>query len=164
MKSRPLPTRKLRIGGAVLTVPRHVVRLDGAKVNGWQVRYRDQTRYFRDGPAGARASLASAVAFLREIYAGPALRRIGPTSRSKYGGGISLGRYAPEHRPSAQYSLHLLLPIFGRTPRRRSIYVGTDANYQQRLPAVLRRAKQIRKQAEEAYAHAQRQEAKRWKV
>ena len=60
--------REVTVGGDVFNVPQRIVRLDGAKVRGWQVRYLG-TRLFSDGAAGPARSFAAAVEELQRRYA-----------------------------------------------------------------------------------------------
>lgn len=55
--------------GDVVNVPRHIRRLDGARVRGWQVLFTKPSRYFSDDQhGGPRRALTAARKYLRSIW------------------------------------------------------------------------------------------------
>lgn len=160
-----LPVRTVSVAGhrGKLTVPMHIVRIDGKKTHGWQVRYRGATKMFSDLKLGGAAkSLDAARRHLEAIYIGPVTRRLGQRikGRSQYGSGISLGSYKRLDRGWTEYRLHVLLPRFGKQPDRQSFYVGTSRDFSDdRLLAALERARRARRSAERAYVKARDQRA-----
>lgn len=55
--------------GTVMRVPRHIVRLEGEGLAGWQVRFEPPTRYFSDGiHGGPQRALKAAKEYLRRVW------------------------------------------------------------------------------------------------
>lgn len=146
--------------GQRFAVPQCIQRIDHRATHGWQLRY-GGTKLFSDHSndgSGAAAALEKATKeLLRRIATLPApttLQR-GP-SQNKLSGlppGIS-GPIVRQRRGSQvrDCSFAVLVPRFGDTPRRRTVYIGTENTYSQaKYEAALARAIEIRRAAEEAY-------------
>jgi hypothetical protein len=155
-----LATRRIAVPGkrARLVVPQHIVRIDSEHTHGWQVRYRNATKFFADLKlGGVEESLAAARKHLAAIYIGPVTRLLGQPSkrRSKYGVGISFGARKRLDRGWTEYKFNVLIPRFGGKPKVRSIYIGTSRDYtQERLLEALQRARRARRAGERAYIKA----------
>lgn len=110
--------------GAVIRVPRHIVRLEGKRLRGWQVRFESPTKYFSDGAhGGPRRALAAAKEHLRRVWRPVEMK----TSR---------GRNPVTRRPTTGVRLVLVVsgdsaywyaeathPRRGHSPKR--FYIGT---------------------------------------
>ena len=69
-------------GAGTLQVPRHINRVDGTRLAGWQVRFGEISRYFSDSKEGdAAAALEAASSYLRAIWHPRQPRRRGPKPR-----------------------------------------------------------------------------------
>jgi hypothetical protein len=141
-------------------VPQCVQRIDHRATHGWQLRYGGTKLYSdhtRDG-SGAAASLALATKeLLRRIATLPAPTTLqqGPSSNksSDLPPGIS-GPIVRQRRGGhvRDCSFAVLLPRYGDAPLRRSVYIGTENTYTQaKYRAALRRALELRREAEEVY-------------
>lgn len=152
-----LPRRDVVVNGETYSVPRHVVRIDitgtpskPKKSHGWQVRYRGQTKYFKDGESSPEVSLAQAECYLHGIYYGPSVPfkvKEYSSKNEKVGtSGIRITRLnkalgpAPqsgeERKRVIQVYVEVNHPLKGMPPRR--LYVGTastasEARIQERM-------------------------------
>jgi hypothetical protein len=154
-------------------VPRCVQRIDHRATHGWQLRY-GGTKLFSDHSAdgsGAEAALALATRELIRRMAtleAPTTLQSAPSANKSsslppgISGPVVRGRAGGRARDC---SLAVLLPRFGQPPLRRSVYVATESTYTAaKLRAALKRAVQMRAEAEAAYrrdaTRARRAEAK----
>lgn len=112
--------------GTVEGVPRHVVRLDGQNLAGWQVRFERPWRYFSDSDhGGAAASLKAAKRFLRRTWRPTPIRtsrgydrRTGQRTQ-----GIRMVRH-DGRRGHGEWYIEASHPRHGAAKR---FYVGTDS-------------------------------------
>ncbi len=120
--------------GKLFDVPTHVVRLDGKKTHGWQLRYGKWTLFSdhsNDG-TGAEAALAAASAELaRRIAKLPAPNGIRSQSKEGKANGMPVGVSGPITRMrgrqnALQYYLQVNFPIPGGKPVNRTIYIATE--------------------------------------
>lgn len=141
-------------------VPPCIQRIDHRATHGWQLRY-GGTKLFSDHSndgSGAAAALALATKeLIRRIGVLPAPTTLqqGPSvnKSNDLPPGIS-GPIVRERRGGLvrDSSFAVLLPRFGQTPARRSIYIGTERTATARKrKAALARAKEMRATAEDAY-------------
>jgi hypothetical protein len=146
-----MKTRILTLAsGETFTVPQGIQRLDSHSTRGWQVRYQG-TKYFADGTAGPRKSLAAATReLLRRIATLPApvvlKRGPSPTKSSALPAGISgpilVRKNAGDHQAAV---LAVLVPRFGQKNELKRVHIGTPSTYTKaRYNAALARALQIR--------------------
>lgn len=144
-------------------VPQCIQRIDHRATHGWQLRY-GGTKLFSDGSndgSGAEASLAAATKeLIRRIgtmEAPTTLQRAPSANKSSE---LPPGISGPIVRERAggrarDCSLAVLLPRFGQTPLRRSVYIGTETTYTKtKMREALKRAVAMRAAAEEAYRKA----------
>lgn len=168
--SAPRPPSGIRFraivlpGGQVFRVPQGIQRIDHRATHGWQLRYGQGTRLFSDGdPHGAGAAAALALAtreLLRRIASEPApsLLQKRPSRNKK--SGLPAGVSGPVVRQRTGGSVRdcsftVLVPRFGTTPQRRTVYIGTENTYtSERYAAALARAVAIREAAVAAYERA----------
>ena len=150
---RPL-IREVTVHGSVFAVPQRIVRLDGAKVRGWQVRYLG-TKLFSDGVAGPARSLAASVAELQRRYAiqpPPVSYKPRTCNRRDKGNEAPPGISGPiwYQKPSglafARYNV--VLAQSDRRKRVASVYIGNVNTYTvARDDAALEEAVRIRQEA-----------------
>lgn len=162
MKLRSVTT----LFGHTFRVPANIQRIDVRGTHGWQVRC-NGTRLFSDGAksrAAAGAALQAAIAELRRrMAAAPVPTRLGATVPEGRARALPVGIHGPVIRtypagsrrsPTASYQVSV--PVFGRTARRITVYIGTvntcDAH---REKAALARAIEIRDAGAEAYRKAE---------
>lgn len=146
--------------GHVFEVPQSVQRIDHKATHGWQLRYGGTKLYSdhtNDG-SGAAESLRLATKELLKRMAtlpAPSLLQRGPSANKSNDLPVGIsGPIVRQRRGSAlrDCSLAVLIPRFGQTPQRRSIYIGTENTYTPaRFKAALKRAIEMRKEAVEAY-------------
>ena len=178
--SKALPTRLREVtifSGTRYGVPRCVQRIDHRATHGWQLRYGGTKLYSdhsNDG-SGAEAALAAAVKELvRRIGALEAPTTLQSAPSANKTSALPAGISGPVVRERAggrarDCSLAVLLPRFGQSPLRRSVYVATESTFTQaRMKAALKRAMAMRAEAEQAYrkeaTRARRGEARELKA
>jgi hypothetical protein len=149
--------------GDIYKVPQCVQRIDTRATHGWQLRY-GGTKLFSDHSpdgSGAADALEKATRELLKRIASlpaPSLLQRGPSQNKS--NDLPVGISGPVVRQRAKSmvrdcSLSVLIPRFGQTPQRRSIYIGTENTYTvARFDAALARAVALRTAAEEAYEKA----------
>ncbi|MBX3634933.1 MAG: hypothetical protein KF683_06015 [Rubrivivax sp.] len=146
--------------GHRFSVPQCIQRIDHRATHGWQLRYGGTKLYSdhsNDGSGAAAALDKATKELLRRIATLPApttLQR-GPSQnkRSQLPPGIS-GPIVRQRNGSSvrDCSFAVLVPRFGDTPRRRTVYIGTENTYSdEKYATALARAIEIRREAEEAY-------------
>jgi hypothetical protein len=153
--------------GDIFLVPENIQRIDmdaPKTTHGWQVRYAGKTRFFSDGQPdrqGAEHALQRAIADLVkriDKYNAPTTLRhhTGPHKTSALPVGISGPIARLNKRTSTiEYNYSINIPRFGERATTRKVYIGTENTItKQRERAALRRAKDIRKEAEKAYTQA----------
>lgn len=144
-------------------VPQCIQRIDHRATHGWQLRYGGTKLYSdhsSDGSGAEAALLAAARELLRRMatLAAPTALQRGPSANKSSDLPPGISGPVVRQRQSGQVrdcSLAVLLPRFGQTPQRRSIYIGTERTYTpKRLREALQRAVALREVAEEAYRKA----------
>lgn len=159
-----MKTREVVIfSGEQFSVPQGIQRIDHRATHGWQLRYAG-TKLFSDHTtdgSGAAKSLALATKeLLKRIATVPAPSRLQSAPNNGKSSDLPVGISGPvvRLRKNAKVrdcSLAVLIPRFGKTPQRRSIYIGTENTYTpERYQAALQRAIEMRTTAEEAYRAA----------
>ena len=149
--------------GQPFTVPQGIQRIDHRATHGWQLRY-GGTKLFSDHSpdgSGAAASLALAVKELHKRIAKlPAPVRLQRAPSGNKSSDLPPGIFGPVVRQRngsrvRDASLSVLVPRYGKTPLRRTVYIGTENTYTaERYRAALERAIEIRAAAEEDYQRA----------
>jgi hypothetical protein len=146
--------------GHVFEVPQSVQRIDHRATHGWQLRYGGTKLYSdhsNDGSGAAESLRLATKELLKRIAAlpAPSLLQRGPSANKSNNLPVGIsGPIVRQRRGSAlrDCSLAVLIPRFGQTPQRRSIYIGTENTYTvARFKAALARAVEMRREAEEAY-------------
>lgn len=149
--------------GKKFEVPQGIQRIDHKATHGWQLRY-GGTKLFSDHTSdGSGASVALVQAtkeLLNRIAKLPApskLQRVPNENKTTdlpvgiSGPIVRLRRGAKVH----DCSLSVSLPRFGETPRRSSVYIGTENTYTvEKYQAALAKAVLMREKAEAAYQRA----------
>jgi hypothetical protein len=147
--------------GKHFKVPQGIQRIDHRATHGWQLRY-GGTKLFSDGsPAdgrGAREALRLATAeLLARIAKLPAPSRLQKAPAGNKTSDLPVGIFGPVVRLRKGSKVHdcsfsVLQPRFGETPRRRSVYIGTENTYTiERYHAALEKAIALRESAERIY-------------
>ena len=148
--------------GQQFKVPQGIQRIDHRATHGWQLRY-GGTRLFSDGqwngdPAEALAQATKELA--ARIASLPAPTRLQREPSQHKSNDLPAGINGPVVRQRKGSSIRtasfaVLVPVFGGKAKRRSVYIGSEANYTiQRYEAALARAIEIRRDAERAYEEA----------
>jgi hypothetical protein len=150
--------------GEVFEVPQGIQRIDTKATHGWQVRY-GGTQLFSDRLVGggdpARSLALATKELLKRIAAMPAPTKLQPRRSVNKSTDLPVGISGPMLRlrkgsEVRDISLSVLEPLFGRKPRRRTIYIGTENTYtKQRFKAALARAIEMRQAAEAKYQLAE---------
>lgn len=150
--------------GAKIRVPEHVQRIDTGSTHGWQMRYGQPTMFFSDSSASngsPREALKLVLVALRKrISKLPAPTGLQRAASSNKQNGLPVGISGPitrtrPGRKSAEYRFSVNLPVFGLKPVRRTVYIGSDSTYNdERYKEALKRAIEMRKEAEDAYQKA----------
>jgi hypothetical protein len=171
-------TRNVTIfSGHVFEVPQSIQRIDHRATHGWQLRY-GGTKLFSDHTndgSGAGESLRLATRELLKRIAelpAPSLLQRGPSVNKRSGLPVGISGPIVRQRRGSELrdcSLAVLIPRFGTTPQRKSVYIGTENTYtQKRFKEALKEAVLLRQQAEEAYeaaaTKARRAEARAYKA
>jgi hypothetical protein len=143
--------------GETFLVPQGIQRIDTRSTHGWQVRYQG-TKMFSDGPMGARKALFLATDELADrilSLPAPVLLQRAPSANktSDLPAGVS-GPILRTRRSgnSRSASFSVLMPIYGKPARIRSVYIGSESTYSRRYHEALERAVAMRAEAELAYA------------
>jgi hypothetical protein len=153
--------------GTVFEVPQGVQGIDHRATHGWQVRYgggSGSTQLFsdhsKDGSGAAAALQAATKELLKRIANLPAPSSLQSKPSSHKTNGLPVGISGPVLRKrgansGGDASPSVLVPVFGETSRRSTIYIGTEKTYTvERVEAALARAVALRTAAEQAYALA----------
>ncbi len=143
--------------GETFTVPQGIQRLDSASTHGWQVRC-DGTKFFADGPLGdPRASLINAVGeLIARMASTPGASPLRAHTARHKTTDLPVGLSGPIVRTrrgrSPVAELSVLLPRLGKTPRIKSIYIGSQNTYSiDRFEAAVDKGVALRQQAIETY-------------
>jgi hypothetical protein len=149
--------------GQAFSVPQGIQRIDHRATHGWQLRY-GGTKLFSDHSndgSGAQAALESATKeLLKRIGKLPAPVRLQRAPSENKTNDLPAGIFGPVVRQRSgsrvrDASLSVLVPRFGKTPKRRTVYIGTENTYtRERYERALERALEIRAVAEEEYQRA----------
>lgn len=158
-------------------VPQCIQRIDHRATHGWQLRYGGTKLYSdhsNDGSGAAAALEKATKELLRRIATLPAPTTLqsAPSANksSELPPGIS-GPIVRQRRGGAvkDCSFAVLLPRYGQTPLRRSVYIGTEHTFNRtRYRSALEQAIDMRTEAEERYrreaTRARRAEARELKA
>ena len=149
--------------GQKFSVPQSIQRIDHRATHGWQLRY-GGTKLFSDHTndgSGAAASLEKATKeLLARIARLPAPSKLQRGPSANKSSDLPVGISGPVVRLRSNSlvrdcSLSVLIPRFGQSPQRRTIYIGTENTYTvERYQAALERAIRMRSEAEAAYQRA----------
>ena len=149
--------------GEQFAVPQGIQRIDHRATHGWQLRY-GGTKLFSDHSSdgsGAAEALANATReLLSRIAKLPAPSKLQRQPNENKTTDLPVGISGPivRLRSGAKVrdcSLSVNLPRFGDSPRRRSIYIGTENTYTvEKYEQALAKAILLREQAEAAYKRA----------
>jgi hypothetical protein len=149
--------------GKKFTVPQGIQRIDSYATHGWQLRY-GGTKLFSDhspdgtgAPAALQAATAELLKRIARLPAPTPLQR-GPSENKS--SDLPVGIFGPvvRQRNGSQVryaSFSILVPRFGDSPLRRSVYIGSENTYTtERYNQALERAVLMRTKAEKAYQRA----------
>ena len=149
--------------GKRFEVPQGIQRIDHLATHGWQLRY-GGTKLFSDHTpdgSGASAALVQATKeLLVRIAKLPAPSKLQREPSGNKTTDLPVGISGPivRQRKGARVrdcSLSVSLPRYGDSPRRRSVYIGTENTYTiERYNLALERAIEMRRTAEVAYQRA----------
>lgn len=155
--------------GQRFQVPQGIQRIDHRSTHGWQLRYAG-TKLFSDHTSdgsGATVALEKAVAELqRRIRATPPPTRLQRAPNRNKRNDLPVGISGPVVRlrqggSVRDCSLSVLLPRFGQSSQRKSVYIATENTYSEdKFHAALAKAVALREQAELAYRKAEALSAK----
>jgi hypothetical protein len=168
-----MKTRKVTIfSGHSFDVPQCIQRLDHRSTHGWQLRYGGTKLYSdhtSDGSGAAAALEAATKELVKRIAKLPAPTRLQRAPSESKGSDLPVGIFGPIVRQRSgselRYaSLSVLVPRFGTTPQRKTVYIGSENTYSiERYQAALTKAIEMREKAALAYQRAstkaKRQEA-----
>jgi hypothetical protein len=146
--------------GERFDVPQCVQRIDHRATHGWQLRY-GGTKLFSDHSSDGSGAAAALEAATKELVKrmsalpAPTTLQLAPSANksSDLPPGIS-GPIVRERRGGRvrDCSLAILLPRFGKSPLRRSLYIGTEHTYtKEKFKAALKEATELRAAAEAEY-------------
>ncbi len=146
--------------GQVFEVPQSVQRIDHRSTHGWQLRYGGTKLYSdhtNDGSGAAESLKLATKELLKRIAAMPAPSLLQRAPSANKSNNLPVGISGPIVRLRRgsvlrDCSLAVLIPRFGQSPQRRSIYIGTENTYTvARFKAALKRAEEMRAEAVAAY-------------
>jgi hypothetical protein len=146
--------------GQVFQVPQCVQRIDHRATHGWQLRY-GGTKLFsdhtNDGSGAARSLELATRELLKRIATMPAPTRLQRGPSQNKSNNLPVGISGPVVRVRRggkvrDCSLAVLIPRFGASPSRRTIYIGTENTYTvERYRAAVAKAVVLRQKAEKTY-------------
>ena len=149
--------------GKRFKVPQGIQRIDHLATHGWQLRY-GGTKLFSDltqNGKGAREALQNATReLLARIAKLPAPTKLQDEPNANKTSDLPVGVFGPVVRQRRgsnvlDYSFSISVPRFGDSPRRCSVYIGTENTYTpERLNLALAKAIKMREQAEKSYRMA----------
>ncbi len=146
--------------GQVFEVPQSVQRIDHRSTHGWQLRYGGTKLYSdhtNDGSGAAESLKLATKELLKRLAAMPAPSLLQRAPSANKSNNLPVGISGPIVRLRRgsvlrDCSLAVLIPRFGQSPQRRSIYIGTENTYTvARFKAALKRAEEMRAEAVAAY-------------
>ncbi len=146
--------------GETYQVPQCIQRIDHRATHGWQLRYAGTKLYSdhsNDGSGAPKALELATRELLKRIATMPAPTRLQRAPSQNKSNNLPVGISGPvvrERRGGSvrDCSLAVLIPRFGESPRRRTIYIGTENTYSaERFEVALARAIEMRSEAEAAY-------------
>jgi hypothetical protein len=160
-----MKTRDITIfNGTRFQVPQCIQRIDHRATHGWQVRY-GGTQLFSDHTSdgsGAKESLVLATReLLKRIASMPAPTKLQRGPSHNKSNDLPVGITGPVVRVRSagrvrDCCLAVLEPRYGTSPRRRTIYIGTENTYTvEKFRAALDKAIAMRQAAEETYQRAE---------
>ena len=146
--------------GKRFEVPQGIQRIDSYATHGWQLRY-GGTKLYSDGagnPKGAHEALAQATAELLKRIArlpAPSLLQAEPNQNKTTDLPVGISGPVVRKRSGStllESSLLVLVPRVGKTPLRRTVYIGTENTYtEERYVAALAKCIKLRESAEKTY-------------
>lgn len=149
--------------GEHFEVPQCIQRIDHRATHGWQLRY-GGTKLFSDGsPDGTGAGVALQRAtkeLLSRIAKLPAPNKLQREPSANKTSDLPVGVFGPVVRQRRRSKLRdccfsVLVPRFGDSPLRRTVYIGTENTFTpERYNVALAKAIEIRQRAERAYQRA----------
>ena len=162
MKTRSHTT----VYGQAFDVPKHIIRLDGDKVRGWQLRFGDWKLYsdFSDDGTGAERALHLAKTELADrlskLPAPTGLRTDSLASKaSELPLGISRAERRRKGRNVVQYYYQVTFPVFGSKSKNKQIYIATENTLSvEKQAAALAKALGLRAEGERLFREAKRAE------
>lgn len=149
--------------GHKFKVPQGIQRIDSRATHGWQLRYGGTKLYSdhsNDGSGAAAALKAATTELLKRISKLPAPTPLQAAPSGNKSSDLPPGIFGPvvRRRQGAHVryaSLSVLIPRFGDTPLRKSVYIGSENTYSiERYQEALQRAIEMRTKAENAYQRA----------
>lgn len=162
MKSRERTT----VYGQTFEVPTHIVRLDGNRVHGWQLRLGEWKLFsdFSNDGSGAERALADATKELAERLSKlPAATGLRTETLSWKTSDLPLGISRAERRRKGsrvvQYYYQVTFPVAGSRPANKHIYIATENTLtREKQEMALAKALAMRAEAERLFKEAKRSE------
>lgn len=156
-----MKTRKHTIfTGKTFTVPTYIVRLDGARSHGWQLRlgpwkmFSDRSN---DGSGAARALQEAKAELLKRLAKMPARTGLRTDVSPRKSNGLPLGISGPHARTRTdkagiQYYVQVTYPVFNGKNVNRSVYVATENTFtEEKWEAALAKAVELREKGVRAF-------------
>ena len=150
--------------GDTYEVPQSIQRIDHRATHGWQLRYGGTKLYSdhsSDGSGAADALAKATRELLKRIATMPAPTRLQRAPSQNKSSDLPVGITGPVVRTRAggqvrDCSLAVLIPRYGDSPRRRTVYIGTENTFTKaKYKVALEKATEMRQLAEEAYRRAE---------
>ena len=150
--------------GETYEVPQSIQRIDHRATHGWQLRYGGTKLYSdhsSDGSGAADALAKATRELLKRIATMPAPTRLQRGPSQNKSSDLPVGITGPVVRTRAggqvrDCSLAVLIPRYGDSPRRRTVYIGTENTFTKaKYKVALEKATEMRQLAEEAYRRAE---------
>ena len=152
--------------GQAFDVPKHIIRLDGDRVRGWQLRFGEWKLYsdFSDDGTGAEGALQLAKAELADRLGklpAPTGLRVDPlaSKTSDLPLGISRAEKRRKGKKVVQYYYQVTFPVFGSRPANKQVYIATENTLSsEKQAAALTKALSLRSKGERMFREAKRDE------
>jgi hypothetical protein len=162
VKSRERTT----VYGQTFEVPQHIVRLDGDRVHGWQVRLGEWKLFsdFSSDGSGAERALTEAIKELAsrmtKLPAATGLRTETLSWKaSELPLGISKAERRRKGRNVVQYYYQVTFPVAGSKPANKHVYIATENTLtHEKQEIALAKALAIRKEGERLFREAKRRD------
>jgi len=162
MKSRERTT----VYGQTFEVPQHIVRLDGSRVHGWQLRLGEWKLFsdFSGDGTGAERALNEATRELAvRLSKLPAPTGLRTETLSWKTSDLPLGISRSERRRRGsrviQYYYQVTYPVAGSKPANKHVYIATENTLtHEKQEAALAKALAMRSEGERAFKEAKRGE------